>query len=172
MLQYGGAQGSKCTQSRFPLIGANAPPPPAAGGNLKKFWKVIREVIPSDKQSPKQDILLKNNVKKGDRSKVATFLTDYFINVGNISDLEEHGDSSLASGNLISYSTEKSLEMAVGDGDPCKFDKLREVIVHRVVREINTSKSSALTNVSSFIIKKSFQITYMFNLSLATSSFS
>ena len=35
MLQYGGAQGSKCTQSRFPLIGAHAPPPPAAGGNLK-----------------------------------------------------------------------------------------------------------------------------------------
>ena len=36
MLQYGGAQGSKCTQSRFPLIGAIAPPPPAAGGNLNK----------------------------------------------------------------------------------------------------------------------------------------
>ena len=32
----GGAQGSKCKQSRFPLIGAIAPPPPAAGGNLKK----------------------------------------------------------------------------------------------------------------------------------------
>ena len=36
----GGAQGSKCTQSRFPLIGAIAPPPPAAGGNLKRYVKI------------------------------------------------------------------------------------------------------------------------------------
>ena len=33
----GGAHGTKYKQSRFPLIIAIAPPPPAVGGNLKKL---------------------------------------------------------------------------------------------------------------------------------------
>ena len=41
----GGAQEIKCKQSRFPLIGANAPPPPAAGGNLKKTKSTIDNML-------------------------------------------------------------------------------------------------------------------------------
>ena len=56
----------------------------ANGNNCKKFWKVIREVIPSDKQSIKEDILLKDNGRRLGKEEVAGFINDFFINVGNV----------------------------------------------------------------------------------------
>ena len=95
--------------------------------NCKRFWKVIREVIPSNNQSPKQDILLKDGGKKIEK-----------IDIGNPDGLEEH-----VGGPVTNRDTSRHLlDERENQGDPCKFDKLREVNVHRVVKEVNTSKSS------------------------------
>ena len=55
-------------------------------------------------------------------------------------------------------------------------EKLKELEVYKVIREINTSKSSGLNNISSFILKEAFgylvaEVTFMYNLSLRTSQF-
>ena len=52
------------------------------GNDAKKFWKTIREVVPSSKTSSKQDIMLKNKGEKVERGKVAPFINDFFINIG------------------------------------------------------------------------------------------
>ena len=51
--------------------------------NCKKFWDNIRQVMPNDKGSSRQDILLKDDAKYVERSKVAQHINDYFINIGN-----------------------------------------------------------------------------------------
>ena len=48
--------------------------------NSKTFWKVIREVIPTDKSAGSNDILLKDNGSELKREEVAHFVNDYFIN--------------------------------------------------------------------------------------------
>ena len=57
-----------------------------------------------------------------------------------------------------------------------KFEKVKEVIVRRLLKDVNISKSSGLDNVSSFIVKEAFlavlpEVTHMFNLSLEKSVF-
>ena len=51
--------------------------------NVKKFWKVIRSVIPSKKSSSGSEILLRDGPEKVDRTEVAHFINNYFVNVGN-----------------------------------------------------------------------------------------
>ena len=53
---------------------------------------------------------------------------------------------------------------------------LKEVEVFRVIKDINTSKSSGINNVRSFALKQAFgflipEVTHMLNLSLKTSTF-
>ena len=145
--------------------------------NCKKFWKVIRKVIPSDKQSIKEDILLKDNGKKLRREHVAGFINDFFINVGNFHEArEEEGNKSLCEEAVAADLEERFLDSEGGGVEPEGFDRLREVNVHRIVKDINISKSSGLTNVSSFILKESFlsiipELTHLFNLSLETATF-
>ena len=48
------------------------------------FWETIREVITSGNSSASQDILLKDKGVKMDKSDMADYINDYFINVGNV----------------------------------------------------------------------------------------
>ena len=52
--------------------------------NPKKFWKVIRKVVPSNKGEQSKEILLKHNGAKVNKDGVAQYINDYFINVGNL----------------------------------------------------------------------------------------
>ena len=54
--------------------------------NCKKFWKVIRRVIPSDKNLDKKDILLQDGDEEIQKDKVALFINNYFVNIGNCHD--------------------------------------------------------------------------------------
>ena len=146
--------------------------------DCKKFWKVIRTVIPSDKQQTRQDILLKNNGSKISKDEVAGYINDYFINVGSVGVPKSTNNSN----NTESGETggDDVTDGIAHEGDDCpklnKFGEICRVNVSRVVKDINISKSSGLNNVSSFIIKEAFlaiipEITHMFNLSLGQSVF-
>ena len=53
--------------------------------NAKKFWKVIKEVIPtakSSKMNSPRSIFLMDREAKVKREEVAHFINNYFINVG------------------------------------------------------------------------------------------
>ena len=148
--------------------------------NSKKFWKVIQEVVPSGKKGSKQDIRLRSNGMEIGKEKVAHFINDYFINVGNVKDP------------IISNDNAKPIpdlgESLVETLDPCPdsdvltdpelkmLNKVKEREVHQIVKEINVSKSSGLNDISSFIIKEAFsvlspEITHMYNLSIVSSKF-
>ena len=144
----------------------------ANADNCKKFWQVIREIIPSDKQPLKHDILLKNKGMKLDKDEVADFINNFFINVGNI---EVEGRSEEIEGKAPPMEGE-SCELSEESPEAKSFEMIRETIVHRVVKDINVSKSSGLDNVSSFVVKEAFlsiipEVTYMYNLTLTTAKF-
>ena len=136
--------------------------------DAKKFWKVIRKVVPTGKQNVKQEIFLKDdNDTKVNREDTAHYINDYFINVGN-SDSSSTVDAHLG------------LPKDTGDGSVSDlldtFSKVNETEVYNVVKNINISKSSGLENVSSYIIKEAFgillsEVTRMFNLSIESSRF-
>ena len=137
--------------------------------NPKKFWKVIRKVVPTGKSDQSNDIMLKHNGKKIDKDQVAQYINDYFINVGKIS---------------TPYSQKAHDPTAAPIIDPGEIEgplfaelgTVTEREVYKVVQEINISKSSGLENVSSFILKEAFktlisEVTFMFNLSIKKSKF-
>ena len=138
----------------------------------KKFWKVIQKVVPSKDGSTSRDILLKHDGSKIDRNKVAQYINDYFINVGNFS----LPDSQVLAQDEQSNS---GLTSDAPASDAPIFENLVEVTereVFNLIKDINVSKSSGLANVSSFIVKEAFkalirEVTYMFNLSIRTSIF-
>ena len=154
--------------------------------NCKNVWKTIRKVIPSDKTPSCQDILLKNNGVKLGRSEVASHINDYFINVGNLSrplaptnspgpDMLNNSPTPPLSAGVSSTPSPDTSDDACSVTELCPV-QLTETEVFKAIKEINISKSSGLDNISSFALKEAFtyltpEVTYMFNLSLSTSTF-
>ena len=145
--------------------------------NAKKFWKVIREVAPSGNTKTKQDIFLKDGSDKVERDQVAQFINDYFINVGNFAVPAPRATPvTLPPSQLDLNSTHSGGQPSIEAPELLNFDDVIEMDVIRAVKQINVSKSSGLSNVSSFVVKEAFtflvpQITYMFNLSIRSSTF-
>ena len=132
-------------------------------GNAKKFWEVIRQVIPSGKSSHNKDIMLKVKGVNLEKGQVADHINEFFINVGKVASKSCRKDV----GGRKQHEQRPGLE---------GFDDVRSVEVFKVIKAINTSKSSGLENISSFIIKEAFsmltsEVTYMYNLSLTTGIF-
>ena len=144
--------------------------------DAKKFWKVIRKVIPSDKSPSSQNILLKHNGERIDRSEVATYINDYFINVGNFN-APAACQQDNPTPNLNSGSPTQDTQTGCQDSlDMYELSEISENDVLKIIKEINKSKSSGLDNISSFIIKEAFgillpEVTFMFNLSICSSKF-
>ena len=129
--------------------------------DCKKFWHTIRSVIPGNKGSSWQDILLKKDGEKVEKKEVAQHINDFFINIGKVG------------GQGISLARDNP-QGKVEEGWTIGKFTVEEVL--KVLKVINVSKSSALHFISSFIIKEAFtilspQVTYMMNLSIKTSSF-
>ena len=136
--------------------------------NAKKFWKVIREVIPSEKTATNKDILLKNLGIKLGRDEVAGFINDYFINVGKI---DPSGITAVPDPLVIGDESE-----TLNNCESPPLTSFTETEVYKIVKEINVSKSSGLEHFSSFVIKELFEalipvITHMYNLSIEKSVF-
>ena len=139
--------------------------------DYKRFWKTIRSVIPDNKGTNKQNILLSHNGDKIPKQDVAHFVNTYFTNIGNFPGNSPLNPSmSQESGEDMSDETEGS------DDGMWNFSEIRQSDVLKVVKSINTSKSSGIENVSSFILKETFtillaQITHLFNLTTRTCVF-
>ena len=133
--------------------------------NAKKFWKTIKSVLPTDKEGLNNDIMLKEGEDRIGREDVASFINNFFINVGKL-------DKSrvLFTGNLgDSGETQEDLT-------PYSSDKVTEREVYGVIKRINVSKSSGIDNISSSVFKVAFEylipeITHMYNLSIGTAKF-
>ena len=140
----------------------------------KKFWKTIRSVIPDEKGSVKQDILLKRDGVKIAREEVAPYVNEFFINIGNITsptDASQPCRPTLPSRTTGVRGPSNSQKPGLWT-----FENFTENEVIRVVKSINTSKSSGIDNLSSFVLKEAFltlttQLTFLFNLTVKFSEF-
>ena len=133
--------------------------------NAKKFWKVIRKVIPSSKSSPGQSILLKDKGEKVEKDQVASYINDFFINVGKVK-TKPVNVPGISTGGVALKPELTGWE----------FEQLTETRVYNVIKDINVAKSSGIDNVSSFVLKEAFtvllpELTYLFKLSLTNSIF-
>ena len=133
--------------------------------NAKKFWKTIKSVMPTGKESPSNDIMLRKGNDKIDRCEVASYINDFFINVGKLSK------------DLILFTDGPKEGMTPpADITPCSLTEVTEREVFGVIRRINVSKSSGLDNINSNTIKIAFEhliteVTHMYNLSIRTAKF-
>ena len=133
----------------------------------KKFWKVIHKVVPTKGLTQKSDILLKDDGVKVTKGKVAQFINDYFINVGNFQ--------------IPDPADRLTPDQASTQDDPAEhsfpnLNRVTESEVFKIVKDINVSKSSGLDDISSFVVKESFmilisEITHMYNISISSSKF-
>ena len=149
----------------------------------------MREIIPGKRTKGKGDITLKHNDEELEREKVAEFINQYFVNVGSqtpgdlmgtpLSDptgtielatdnqrINEHVDLATSRDELLSDCNPLSKSMEAFAIDPIINEE-----VLRLVKSINTSKSSGITNLSSKLLKEAFlvltkHLTFLFNLSL------
>ena len=132
--------------------------------NAKKFWKIIQSVVPSNSTNPNNDILLKDGDVKINKSEVATFINDYFVNVGKL-------DPNRAEAPNQEYAATNPNITA-----PYILSEVSEFEVAGVIKSINTSKSSGLENINSMVVKVAFEflkseVTFLYNLSVNTVSF-
>ena len=139
--------------------------------DYKKFWKTIRSVIPDDKGSVKQDILLSHNGEKLQKHNVAHYINMYFTNIGG----EIGGLPPMVNGR-VKTSTVLNDEGSGHSNSAWHFSEILESDVYKVIKTINISKSSGIDNVSSLILKDAFtilltQVTHLFNLTLKTCTF-
>ena len=157
--------------------------------NPKKFWKVIRSVIPSNNADSNNEILLKDGARKLDRCDVAAFINNYFINVGNLhptpdDDDGDDDDDSVVVDDCDDIDNTTSAEclnssnnMLGADGtNKCLLTEFRESDIFKITKSINVSKSSGLDNINSAVIKAAFEIltpevTHMYKLSITNAHF-
>ena len=127
----------------------------------------IQSVVPPDKADSNSDILLKDNDVKLERTAVASFINDYFINVGKVDT------------QLVDINSKVFMLGITPDPDvtaPYSLSEVSEQEVLRVIKSINTQKSSGLENINSNVIKITFElfkpeVTFMYNLSIGTTQF-
>ena len=141
--------------------------------DAKKFWKVIRGIIPSDKKTGDNNILLKDRGTQIVKEGVAHFINDYFVNIGNFVPPDNFSSDEIST---EPSSPEQDHPNASAFTPAWKLTKVTETEVFKVIRDINVSKSSGLDNISSFIVKEAFlalvpETTFMLNLSIASSTF-
>ena len=157
--------------------------------NPKKFWKVIRSVIPPNNADSNNEILLKDGARKLDRSDVAAFINNYFINVGNLHPTPDDDDGDDDDDSVVvddcddidnTTSTEclnSSNNVLGADGtNKCLLTEFRESDIFKITKSINISKSSGLDNINSADIKAAFEIltpevTHMYKLSITNAHF-
>ena len=164
--------------------------------NSSKFWRTIKQVIPSNNAKPKSsNIALTGPDSLQIPSKdTADYINNFFVNVGKTTKTKTTNAVNPQDPlQVVQNNPQDPLQVDqnnLGNGDPMsdpntddvdpdpifQFTKLRPQIVLKYIKLINTSKSSGMTHLSSRLIKDSMtalllQITHLFNMSLEIGSF-
>ena len=121
--------------------------------------------------------MLMDGVQKLGKPEVAQFINDYFINVGNITPVTSTAPNHLSPSPNMNCNTTMSESLRLEtDCELLALGKLRELEVHKVIKGISTSKSSGMDNISSLVIRRTFEalvpeVTFMYNLSIHEAQF-
>ena len=126
-------------------------------GDCVKFWKQLKSIYPSSKSTNRAKVTLENNGQVIPDNETASFINDFFINIGNAKKSKRHTVGNVPSQVLPASSAESPT--------------FTETEVYNIIKLICTNKSSGLTNISSRAVKEAFfalitPLTYLFNLSL------
>ena len=141
--------------------------------NAKKFWKVIKEVMPTanaGKTNTSKSIFLMDGNTKIRKEEVANFINSYFINVGNFISQNQPSQG------LMTMNEDEDDLAPEDEISMLDLNEVREKEVYDIVKQINVSKSSGIENVSSYALKVAFKalmpkVTRMFNLSIRTAQY-
>ena len=114
----------------------------ATGGDQKKFWKNIQDIIPNTKKS--QNLISLINENTGEvipENQTANFINDFFLNIGPklAAPLDREWD-------YIGVETEQIIDDITVTSE--QIEKLCE--------QINTNKSSGLPNIATWLLKDAF----------------
>ena len=163
-------------------------------GNSAKFWRLIKQVIPSKKgvtNHPKITITNKDEELVAD-GLVANFMNAYFAGLGNNNNKQNNtnkdpppfspshsSQTDLSTPPDADPTTEGNVNSTVDDTDDTEYFHFSQIInveVESLVNRINISKSSGIHQLSSKLLKDSFKVlidklTYLFNLSITTTTF-
>ena len=131
------------------------------GNDTKKFWHTINEIIPGKLKCRKISLVNYDENKPIDEHSTANFINNYFASIGPLLDRKFK-----ATWDYQGISTNAQLH-------DIKVDE-EEVI--KLCQEINITKSSAINQISSRILRYAFvalpsQLTNLFNISLTTGIF-
>ena len=134
----------------------------ASMGDPKRFWRNISTVLPNHKKHLIIDSLIDSAT--GDsvpQPEAANYINKFFANVG----------ANLAKGNTEPWEFEGVINDARLSDLHTDYEQ-----VYKLIKELDTSKSAGLDQISSKFLKDAFlvlvpQLVFMFNLSLSSSVF-
>ena len=127
--------------------------------DAKKYWRTIKSVLPDGKNNANNVIKLKDETGKDvENCRTAEFINQFFVSIGP--KLAKSFDSEWT---YYGPSLEQTFE----------FKLITNECTHKIVKTINTNKSSGIANLSSQILKDAFsalvpELTFLLNLSLTT----
>ena len=141
----------------------------ACQNDSAKFWRIIKEVVPSKNKSSKGQISLKGGQNNIDPEVTAEYINTFFVNVGNI-DSPPHCPPP-----KIHPKAGPSAPPEL-DWDDGTLEQVSQATVFRITNSLSTSKSSGLENISPKVIKDCLlsvneQFTHLINSSLKSQQF-
>ena len=131
----------------------------ANGDDQKKFWKAVKEIIPSNKNSQNLINLVDDNNDDVPVDQAANFINRYFVNIGP---------------NLASVLQQDWQYNGVESDEMINNIETNQYEIECMSKQINTNKSSGIPHISTSILKEAFLtvpniVTYIFNKSFENS---
>ena len=147
-------------------------------GNSAKFWRTIKNVMPSKKGNQKSNTLSlrDDNDELVGNHLLAEYVNSFFANIGT-PNTDTTGTASFQSqaGHDGTVGPVQGLDSPPEEG-LLELTPVTKFEVETIIKKINISKSSGITFISSRILRDSFQelidkLVYLFNFSIKTTIF-
>ena len=136
----------------------------ACHGDSAKFWRTIKRVFPSSKQKDTRQIRLKEKGEQIHPDKVADYINQFFLNVGN--------KPAGAPDPLVTTAPQALNQVNLNNEQQFELTPVTETEVFRLTDRLNPRKSSGLANIKAKVLKDSLlalneQFTHIINTSLS-----
>ena len=144
----------------------------ATASDSSKFWRIMRDIIPGKKTKTKGNITLLHENVEVEKLEVANFINTYFVNVGNqVPGSDTHNT---ITENKIPQPIENQkidMEDKKEITEDFSLEQISNEQVLKLVKDINITKSSGISDLSSKLLKEAFKalskyLTFLFNLSI------